>query len=208
MAHQAVWYYSNLPKDLIEVIETNLSVDFDHSMKESTLEGGGVDEKIRKSSNTWIPAHHWVSGVVWHYVSKANRDNFLYDIDCIDGESLQYTRYETGEFYNWHQDADVHSFYKPENVFGKSASKESANDFINLNLEKVRKLSIVIQLSSPDDYEGGNLELIDGNNNRFVAPRIRGTVILFDSRTRHRVTKIRSGVRKSIVGWAIGPRWR
>jgi predicted 2-oxoglutarate/Fe(II)-dependent dioxygenase YbiX len=35
-----------------------------------------------------------------------------------------------------------------------------------------------------------------------------GSVILFDSRTKHRVKKIRRGVRKSIVGWVVGPRWR
>lgn len=210
MAHQAVWYYTQLPKDLIEIVEKDLSAEFDSTMRESSLEGNVVNKKVRNSSNAWIPAHHWVAGIAWHYVSKANRDNFRYDLDCIDGESLQYTRYETGEFYNWHQDADVHSFYQPNDTssISNTVSTESANDFINLNCEKVRKLSIVIQLSSPDDYEGGNLELIDGNNNRFVAPRLRGSVILFDSRTRHRVTKVRSGVRKSIVGWAIGPRWR
>ena len=33
-------------------------------------------------------------------------------------------------------------------------------------------------------------------------------MILFDSRTQHRVLKVKSGVRKSIVGWTVGPRWR
>ena len=33
--------------------------------------------------------------------SKANRENFLYDLSHIDGENMQYTRYEKGEYYNW-----------------------------------------------------------------------------------------------------------
>ena len=38
--------------------------------------------------------------------------------------------------------------------------------------------------------------------------RQRGAIILFDSRTRHRVLKVRKGVRRSIVGWVLGPRWK
>ena len=40
------------------------------------------------------------------------------------------------------------------------------------------------------------------------APKQRGTMIVFDSRVRHRVRKIKSGTRKSIVGWVVGPRWK
>jgi len=42
----------------------------------------------------------------------------------------------------------------------------------------------------------------------YIAPRQRGTIILFDSRTQHRVQKVTSGVRKSLVGWTVGPRFR
>lgn len=207
MAHQAIWFFSDLPNDLVELLEKDLSVNFDSDMSPSTLQGDRIDKKRRNSKNAWIPMNHWVAGIVWHFVSKANRDNFLYDLDCIDSESLQYTRYKPGEFYNWHQDTDLGSLYKPNNVGGSSISQESANDFINVNCEKVRKLSIIIQLSHPHDYEGGNVEFMD-DRKRFVAPRHRGAVIVFDSRINHRVTKVTSGMRKSIVGWAIGPRWK
>ena len=36
----------------------------------------------------------------------------------------------------------------------------------------------------------------------------KGTIIIFDSRMRHRVRKVKSGTRKSIVGWVEGPRWK
>ena len=83
-----------------------------------------------------------------------------------------------------------------------------AQDFVNENVELVRKLSFVVQLSDPDDYEGGNLQLLDEHGGSYIAPRQRGTVILFDSRTMHRVQKVKSGIRKSIVGWTVGPRWK
>ena len=43
---------------------------------------------------------------------------------------------------------------------------------------------------------------------RFLVPKTRGTVIVFDSRTPHRVTPVESGIRKSLVGWVVGKRWR
>ena len=72
----------------------------------------------------------------------------------------------------------------------------------------VRKLSFTLQLSHPDDYEGGNVELIDEAGKNYIAPRQRGSMILFDSRTQHRVNKVTKGERKSIVGWVLGPRWK
>ena len=81
-------------------------------------------------------------------------------------------------------------------------------DFLNENVEMVRKLSFVLQLSDPDDYEGGNLQLLDEVGKSYIAPRERGAVILFDSRTQHRAQKVRKGVRKSLVGWTVGPRWK
>ena len=32
-------------------------------------------------------------------------------------------------------------------------------DFVNENIEMVRKLSFAMQLSDPDDYEGGNVQV-------------------------------------------------
>ena len=63
-------------------------------------------------------------------------------------------------------------------------------------------------MSEPDEYEGGNVVLLSERMSKYVTPRQKGTIVLFDSRTQHCVTKVRSGVRRSIVGWVSGPRWR
>ena len=89
-----------------------------------------------------------------------------------------------------------------------SGNKKVQEDFLNLSSEYVRKLSFTLQLSDPDDYEGGNIQFIDDENKSFMAPRQRGAMILFDSRTQHRVLKVKKGVRRSIVGWVLGPRWK
>ena len=143
---------------------------------------------------------------MWHYIMRANRENFLYDLRNIDGESMQYTRYGEGMFYDWHNDSGLATHYKPVSVGNRTEGRQQ--DFVNENLELVRKLSFALQLSDPDDYEGGNVVLLDEAGKKYIVPRKRGTIVLFDSRTQHRVNKVKSGVRKSIVGWVVGPRWK
>ena len=206
MAYQSIWYFTDLPEDVIEIVEKDLTEKFDNQMGDSRLMGDSLNKEKRNSQNAWVPSQHWLGGFLWHYIERANRENFLYNLRCIDGESMQYTRYGEGQFYGWHNDAGLAGQYKPVS-FG-NRSEGIAQDYLNENVEMVRKLSFVLQLSDPDAYEGGNLQLLDEAGKSYFAPRKRGTVILFDSRTMHRVTKVKSGLRKSIVGWTVGPRWK
>ena len=178
MAFQSVWYYTDLPEDIVDIIERDLTENFDPQMADSRLHGDALNKEQRNSQNTWIPTHHWVAGFLWHYVQRANRENFLYDLRNIDGESLQYTRYEEGQFYGWHNDAGLATQYKPQSVGNRGNGQENVNDFINENCEMVRKLSFSIQLSAPDDYEGGNVQLLDEAGNNYIAPRKRGCIVL------------------------------
>jgi PKHD-type hydroxylase len=87
----------------------------------------------------------------------------------------------------------------------------------------VRKLSITIQLSDPDDYEGGRFEwlepgssfdnlrsidtTIDLNNILQSAPfsaKTKGSIIVFPSDVHHQVTPVTRGTRESLVGWLLG----
>lgn len=211
MAFQSIWYFTDLPQDTINTLEKELC-KYDSKLEESRLHGDVLDKGKRKSTNGWLSSDSWIAGFLWHYVQKANRNNFLYDLTHIDGESLQYTRYGVGEYYGWHTDHSLATYHKPS--FNNIPSAETLNnanfhtDRINQSYEEIRKLSFSLQLSNPDDYEGGNVVLLDDNNKQYVAPRQRGSIILFDSRTMHRVCKVTKGVRKSIVGWVVGPRWK
>ncbi len=206
MAFQSVWYFSDIPEDIVTILEKDLESTFDQEMGDSRLMGDALNKDKRNSQNAWVPTTHWLGGFMWHYIERANRENFLYDLRCIDGESMQYTQYGPGQFYSWHNDAGIAGAYKPQSVGNRQEGL--ANDFLNENIELVRKLSFVLQLSDPDDYEGGNLQLLDEGGASYFAPRKRGTIILFDSRTQHRVLPVKSGLRKSIVGWTVGPRWK
>ena len=211
MAFESIWYYTNLPNDVISLIEKDLAENFDQDLQDSSVgygDFGTVDKDKRNAKNSWVHTTHWVAGFVWHYVQKANRENFLYDITNIDGESLQYTVYGEGEYYGWHNDAGISTLYKPVAAGNRGNGGEIAQDFISENCEKVRKLSFSLLLSDPDTYEGGNLQFLGESGKSYIAPRQRGAIILFDSRLQHRVQKVTKGVRKSIVGWTVGPRWK
>ena len=208
MAYQSIWYFTDLPADVVNIIERDVSEKFDMNMGESRLDGNAINKDKRNSYNAWIPTTHWVGGFLWHYVQRANRENFLYDLRCIDAESMQYTRYAEGQYYHWHNDSGLASHYKPISNGDRKETDKQQQDFMNENTELVRKLSFTLQLSDPDDYEGGNVQLLDETGKSYIAPRQRGCIILFDSRTQHRVLKVTKGTRKSIVGWVVGPRWK
>ena len=61
-------------------------------------------------------------------------------------------------------------------------------------------------ITDPLEYDGGILEFIDYHGNTVVAPREKGSIIVFDSRIPHRVTPITRGRRVSLVTWMMGPK--
>ena len=198
MADLACWYKTQLPSDtLLEFNNDMNSRDTVSILNRSTVvdEEKSSNRNVRKSKNFWIPSKHWIGGWVWFYIQKLNRENFKYDIIDIDGDEIQYTHYDTGDYYHWHSDTEL-SVYQADTHPIRSTS----DNIISTNTEYVRKLSFTLQLSSPDDYTGGELQFLDFSNESFFAPKDQGSIIVFDSRIRHRVRKVKSGVRKSLVG--------
>ena len=209
MAYVAIEYDTVLPGELLKSFEEDLPI-YDTELQPSRLSGGTIDTKRRNSKHSWIPTNHWVSGLIWHHVMRANRENFMYDIVGFDGEVLQYTSYGEGDYYGWHSDEDIQNRRVLLQCVNTALTKESADDLSMLQAEYVRKLSFSLLLSDPSEFSGGDLQFNQWGNGAtsFCAPREKGHLVLFDSRTPHRVTKVKSGVRKSLVGWVIGPRWK
>ena len=205
MSNLACYEFTNLPIDIIDILENDVK-DFNDKTHTSELMDSSVNKDIRNSNNAWIPQSHWIAGWLWYYVQKTNNKNFCYEITDIDGGTLQFTHYREGQYYDWHQDGDIDLLNIPqvEVASGNNIGQEQAI----IRGELVRKLSFSLQLSEPDSYRGGELEFLDNCGNPFFAPKQRGTMVVFDSRVRHRVREVKSGLRKSIVGWVVGPRWK
>ena len=75
---------------------------------------------------------------------------------------------------------------------------------------------MVVQLSDPAEYEGGQLQLFDVYEDSDAdelddfdaAASAQGSVIVFPSFEYHRVLPMRSGTRFSLVTWVSGPPFR
>jgi PKHD-type hydroxylase len=208
MASQTLCYTTILPDDIISIIERDLTQQYDKTIDPSKVGENVVDTSIRQSQNSWIPSHHWVNGFIMHYVNIANRTNFLYDLNGLDSETVQYTVYNEGCFYGWHTDEDYEGYYKPIANNNRDDSEVLIHDYLNKNTEVIRKLSFSLLLSDPDEYEGGNFQMMNGGRKSYIVPRKKGILSVFDPRTPHRVQKVTKGTRKSIVGWCVGPRWK
>jgi PKHD-type hydroxylase len=139
------------------------------------------DSKIRFLESS-LEENKWIFQRLTATVQQANNQFFQFELDRI--ESLQYTTYKKNQYYRDHLD-----------IMYKSPSNA------------VRKLSFSVQLSDPDDYKGGDL-LLKISSDPTQVKKTRGTVIFFPSYVLHEVTPIEQGVRKSLVGWVTGPRWK
>jgi PKHD-type hydroxylase len=64
---------------------------------------------------------------------------------------------------------------------------------------------IVIQLSDPSDYEGGNFLFWNDSPEGF---KERGSVLVFPSFRPHKVEPVTKGLRRSLVSWIEGLAWR
>lgn len=179
MIQDFIWINTDIPSDLIDTAAEQLENEEDKLVDSKTY--GVTNEKARSSKQLWVPEHHWITGFINHFAGLANR-NFQYRLTGIHGGALQYTHYKQGDHFDWHVDEPV----------------PDSGD--------IRKLSFSLQLSEEDSYTGGDLQFNFGRELQ-VAPKTRGTIVFFDSRLTHRVTKIKSGERRALVGWMGGPRW-
>lgn len=73
---------------------------------------------------------------------------------------------------------------------------ESGNDRL--------KLAASVLLTDPDDFDGGQVEILFGSSVVKV-PRTRGTVVVFPAWLAHRVSEVTRGERRSLVLAALGP---
>jgi PKHD-type hydroxylase len=192
MATTVCQFTTNLPKQFLS--EPDI-------LQKSTI-NGTAPTIVRNSKHHFFSADDWIGGFIWHYVNRANIQNFQYDLLTYDNNQLQYTVYEEGCYYDWHVDADIRQS-------SSSMQPISSNRKSSVATEYIRKLSFSLQLSDESDYGGGELQILRGiNSDLITVPKLCGTLVVFDSRLPHRVRKVKSGIRKSLVGWIIGPRWR
>lgn len=174
------WFKEGFSSDEVDrIVEESKNYVFENA---TTV--GSTSEEIRKSRIKWLPHDgfwEWVTDRIMQQVEESNQI-WDFDLSCIL-DNIQYTEYEgNGGHYDWHMDIG------PGNI-------------------SHRKISIVVQLSDPSDYEGGILQIKNGCF-QTDAPLGKGNVVVFPSFLLHRVTPLTSGNRKSLVLWVGGSHYR
>lgn len=177
----AKWVYV---KDIFTPDECKKIIDIGYQngfMQSSigTNEDSRVDIKQRLSKNSFIDWHQntdWIFSRLAPVIEENNARFFGIHLSGFV-EALQITKYEEGDFYNWHLDMSEVNPY--------------------------RKLTVVINLNSGDEYSGGGLELYNGLN----IPKDLGYMAIFPSYEMHRARKVISGTRYSLVAWLHGPKF-
>jgi PKHD-type hydroxylase len=126
----------------------------------------------------------WLYHKLMELANIANNEIWGFDLKSAP-EAIQYTEYNSSELgkYEWHQD-------------------------IGPGIASDRKISITVQLSDDNEYEGGDLCIWQGgsslNENIEYTPRSAGNVTLFPSYLVHSVKPVTKGIRKSFVLWLGG----
>jgi PKHD-type hydroxylase len=138
------------------------------------------DNAGRKTQVAWTDDQKLME-IATYYTLAANRNAFGVELGYMP--PLQFGEYAVGGHYDWHHDVNWENDTKYD-----------------------RKLSIVIQLSDPNTYEGGEFEFREIE--KPLAFRTQGSVLVFPSYLMHRVLPVTQGTRYSLVGWMEGPRWK
>jgi len=160
---------------------------------EHSMTGRGINKTQRDCKIAWIN-DKWIYDIINPFIYTANKNagwNFQYDWN----ESSQFTIYEKGHYYGWHTDQ-----IKPPNRGNKNTDN------------KIRKLSLTLQLTDKTQYQGGDFQFkwIQPDKKDFLNvitiddAKDIGTVIVFPSFVYHQVLPITEGKRESLVNWSLG----
>ena len=168
-----------------EECQTIINIAKDKGLVKGTTFNDDKTKDVRDSKISWlypVDGMDWVFRRVTDITLSLNERFFKFDLFGIN-EGLQFTNY-----------------IAPSGKYGKHVDRS-----INI---PVRKLSISIQLTNPEEYEGGELKLYDGEEEGTIMDKTQGTLIMFPSYVLHEVMPVTKGERNSLVTWVTGKQFK
>lgn len=159
-------------------------------------DGGSVVDTYRKVETSQLLPDDELCGVNINWLFErirdkvvwANNNHYHFDLHGL-WQQVNYLKYHAPRTKD-----EVPGHYDAHQDFGGGESSQ-------------RKLSVVVQLSKPEDYDGCRLLLT--NETEYDPGHIgQGDMIVFPSWTVHRVTNITRGERRALVSWVSGPPFR
>ena len=161
-------------------------------LRQADMIGRSVDETTRISKvKFYYPGEDtgWMFDRLNEVIDLNNQVSWNFDLNGY--ESFQYTEYHASEGgkYEFHADIDY-------------SDRRAVTD------PSTRKLSLTLVLNEPGvDYEGGEFQIMIGKD-PVTLTQTKSMVLLFPSWVLHRITPVTKGVRKSLVVWVTGPKFK
>lgn len=161
----------------------------ERALKYAPIEGVAVDnDSMRSSTVRWmqpVGADRDIGTNLFGLAAEANVNHFGLDIHPNGLTEMQFTEYygHAGGKYDFHIDVN----FRPE-------------------FPSHRKLTMVVMLSNPNEYEGGEFRLLNAPYQPDFSKK--GSVIILPSIHAHAVLPVTKGTRRVLVAWVYGPKWR
>ena len=183
------WYF---PKAINkEKCDEIISLCLNKKQEPGAIKKGKLNSQSRDCKVSWVSSK-WIYDILNPFIHNANKEtgwNFQWDWN----EPSQFTIYNKNHFYGWHTDQTA--------IPRKNKDKNFNN--------KVRKLSLTLQLTDKSEYTGGDFQFkcFDGKEVKIDTAKIAkelGSIIVFPSFMWHQITPIIKGKRQSLVNWSIG----
>lgn len=178
MNHKPVWFLGEISKELCDkaIGEFKLVPARSASMGEN---GTFNNNSHRNTTVRFISPNHWLTTDMRSFGEHANQA-CKWNYDISGNENIQFAEYAVGQHYRWHVDNFPLGFQKFD-----------------------RKVTVIILMSDPADYEGGDLFIRLYQD--FKPELKKGSVIAFPSILEHMVTPVTKGLRYSATMWLNGP---
>ena len=188
--YNRIYHVSNVFTDeMIFHLENMVHSNYTFSKGRTGVLELGNDTDSYETNNRDIayikPADHskWLYDLLFPIALEANKQFYHFDIDIVT-DPIHYVIYpEDGGHLDWHMDVGAFSVNQ-------------------------RKLAMTVQLSDPNEYDGGDLQIWGGGQEPISVKRNKGDVSVFPSFLLHRVTPITRGQRKILVFWTGGRAFR
>ncbi len=146
------------------------------------------DPSVRKSDTMWLPRTldtRFLYTRIATIARTINEKYFHFDLTGYIDEGILYLDYnQQGDHYDWHID--------------NSQSYRGNKDPV--------KLIVILQLSDPSEYCGGDAEI--AGTGITVIPKRKGLIYAIPGYTAHRVTPLLSGRRTILSSWFTGPAFK
>lgn len=169
---------------------TQLTKHLDSLEKTRGVVGNNNDSnnQIRRSSVSWLSLDNdsqWIYDRLAFVARILNGQFYKFDLYGFN-EPMQYTTYSSEEqgHYSWHVDSGINQGATPP-----------------------RKFSMILQLSDPVEYVGGDLQIMTQSEPQSIDKQ-KGLIAAFPSYVLHRVTPVTQGIRKTLVVWVSGPSFK